>query len=329
MKFINSADIRKRMNEMGRSKDPFLFMISYDCKSGFVVPLDELAENDIYCHIRDMERGKICEDTSSKEVEPLKVNPVRWEIYKEALDKVRREINYGNSYLLNLTFSTPVETNLSLLEIYQNASALYKLCLPDRFVFYSPEPFVRIVNQKIYSYPMKGTIDASQEDAERILMSDQKELNEHHTIVDLIRNDLAIVSRDVRVDKFRYVETIKTPKGDILQTSSEISGHLSEDWNLHLGDIFFKLLPAGSITGAPKLKTVEIIEGSEPSPRGFYTGVMGIFDGTTVDSCVAIRFLERMPDGSLVYHSGGGITSMSDARSEYEELKTKIYVPIH
>ena len=110
--------------------------------------------------------------------------------------------------------------------------------------------------------------------------------------------------------------------------SSEIRGRLPEHYREELGTLFFKLLPAGSITGAPKQKTVEIIREAETYERGFYTGVMGYFDGQNLDSAVMIRFLEQTDDG-LVYKSGGGITFRSDARSEYEEMVKKIYVPIY
>ena len=94
-------------------------------------------------------------------------------------------------------------------------------------------------------------------------------------------------------------------------------------------DLFFRLLPAGSITGAPKKKTMEIIAEAETYERGFYTGVMGYFDGNSLDSAVMIRFLEQQADGSLIFKSGGGITSQSDLTSEYNEMKQKVYVPIY
>ena len=86
------------------------------------------------------------------------------------------------------------------------------------------------------------------------------------------------------------------------------------------------MLPAGSVSGAPKRKTLEIIREAEGYHRGFYTGVMGLFDGKNIDSGVMIRFVEQTPQG-LVYKSGGGITSQSNCEEEYNELIDKIYVP--
>ena len=87
------------------------------------------------------------------------------------------------------------------------------------------------------------------------------------------------------------------------------------------------MLPAGSICGAPKSKTVSIIQEVELDPRGYYTGIFGYFDGENLDSAVNIRYLEKK-DGQLLYRSGGGITFLSGLESEYKELIEKIYVPV-
>ena len=89
-----------------------------------------------------------------------------------------------------------------------------------------------------------------------------------------------------------------------------------------------KLLPAGSISGAPKKKTVEILKDIENEPRGFYTGVFGIFDGENLESAVMIRFIEQQGE-KLYFRSGGGITSMSNPEEEYKEALQKIYVPVY
>nr|MCU0397530.1 chorismate-binding protein [Cyclobacteriaceae bacterium] len=96
----------------------------------------------------------------------------------------------------------------------------------------------------------------------------------------------------------------------------------------HLGDIMVSLLPAGSICGAPKPKTIEIIQQAEEEERGYYTGVIGYFDGTNLDSGVMIRFIENV-DGQYYYRSGGGITTQSKMEAEYQETIHKIYVPVN
>ena len=254
--------------------------------------------------------------------------PPALEEYRIAFDVVKNNILAGNSYLTNLTCQVPVKTNLTLEAVFRYSEAKYKLWLKDTLVCFSPEIFVRIEEGKIKSFPMTGTIDASLPDACRLLMDDRKEAAEHATIVDLIRNDLSMVSEQVTVTRYRYCDCLETNKGPILQTSSEICGVLPEDYLSHIGDILFRLLPAGSITGAPKPKTMEIIAEAENYERGFYTGVMGYFDGRNLDSAVMIRFIEQ-ENGHLYFKAGGGITGKSVLESEYNEMKQKIYVPIY
>jgi para-aminobenzoate synthetase component 1 len=173
---------------------------------------------------------------------------------------------------------------------------------------------------------MKGTIDADIPGAKDILLNDEKEMAEHVTIVDLIRNDLSIYAHHVTVEKFRYVDTLETNRKKLLQVSSVISGKLPDDHHSMLGEIIFSLLPAGSVSGAPKQETLRIIRESEGMPRGYYTGIMGYFDGNDFDSAVMIRFIEQQ-NGRMIYRSGGGITFMSDPEKEYQELIDKVYVP--
>jgi para-aminobenzoate synthetase component 1 len=252
--------------------------------------------------------------------------PVSYERYKKAFRKVMNAIEMGDTFLLNLTFPTEIETDLRLKDIFIRSKAKYKLLYKDDFVIFSPEPFVRIRENDISSFPMKGTIDLAIEDAEKYLMESEKEKSEHNTIVDLIRNDLSIVSKKVRVKRFRYVEKIKTLDKELLQTSSEISGELPENWKKNIGNIIFSLLPAGSISGAPKKKTCEIIENAENYNRGYFTGIFGYFDGESLDSAVMIRFIEKQGE-KMFFKSGGGITSMSKAKEEYEEMIDKVYLP--
>ena len=252
--------------------------------------------------------------------------PTEPQVYTKAFEFVKGHIQRGDTYLLNLAFPSRLQTHSTLEDIYHQAVAPYKVYAQDAFVIFSPESFVQIRDGYIYAYPMKGTIEAHIPGAEKKLLENEKELWEHNTIVDLIRNDLSIVSEEVEIQRFRYVERIRTQGKDILQTSSEIRGKLPANWKEQLGEILLKLLPAGSISGAPKQKTVEIIEAAEITPRNYYTGIFGLFDGEQLDSAVSIRFVEKIAD-HLYYKSGGGITFMSKKEEEYQELIDKIYVP--
>jgi para-aminobenzoate synthetase component 1 len=258
----------------------------------------------------------------------LSYKPISKIVYKKAFDQVIDEQIKGNNYLLNLTFSTKISDTLSLTDIFYASNAKYKLLMDDKIVVFSPETFVKITDGEIYSYPMKGTIDASIPNAKDLLLADKKENQEHTTIVDLIRNDLSLVSKDVIVTKFKYIEEITTSNKTLLQMSSEIKGNLNENYNNKLGDIIYALLPAGSVTGAPKKKCVELINKIENHKRGYYSGIMGIFDGNNIDSAVMIRFIEKQQN-DYYYKSGGGIRIDSSIDKEYQELNDKIYLPIY
>ena len=371
-------EIIDKINQLANQDEPFLFVINYQGDKAFIRLLSDI--NPEECLFDFEGRGNLShawketlkEGTSEKETwkkvtseeeiseTTWQIEPPLYEDYERNFNIVKSNIMAGNSYLTNLTCRVPVSCNLSLEDIFHRAKGKYKLLLRRKrnltpFVCFSPETFVRIKGGRIYSYPMKGTLDASLPNAEKQLMEDRKEAAEHATIVDLIRNDLSRVAEDVRVDKYRYIDVLHTNKGDILQTSSEISGRLPEDYPHHLGEILDAQLPAGSITGAPKDKTMQIIQEAEGYDRGFYTGIMGIYDQGELNSAVMIRFIEeetspvdfetdgeknfkakegkasegKEPKASrkLYFKAGGGITSKSNCRREYEEVIQKIYLP--
>gem|GEM_PF-78041 len=301
-------------------------MIDFEMKKPIIYTLDELPVSIKY-NLNGVSNHKREEvEESEFKFDP---KPMSKEDYTNAYHIVQDHLQYGNTFLLNLAFPTEVETDLSLSEIYARSEAKYKLHVEDELVVFSPETFIKIKDNHIYSYPMKGTIDADAMGADLYILNDKKETAEHCTIVDLIRNDLSMVAKEVRVTKFRYIDTIKTNVKKLHQVSSEIRGKLTDDYHSRLGDILFTLLPAGSVSGAPKPKTLEIIKEAELQDRGYYTGVFGVYDGKSLDSGVMIRFIEKTEEGKLQYRSGGGITAMSDLDSEYQELIDKIYVPTH
>ena len=307
------------MNDFGKKQIPFYFIIDFDFSKAFV-----FAENEINSD-KVMFSFNLSGKKPNKKNEFLFVPP-SFSDFKKPFKKVQNEINAGNTYLLNLTFSSQINGDLNLKDIFETASAPYKLFLKDAFTVFSPETFVKIKNGKIYSYPMKGTIDADIPDAENIILEDEKEIAEHYTIVDLIRNDLNQVAEKVKVERFRYIDKLYTNHKNLLQVSSAISGELPEKYTEQIGTILSKLLPAGSISGAPKKKTIEIIKETETHQRNFYTGIAGFFNGKNLDSFVMIRFIEKQGN-EFVYKSGGGITAFSKVKSEYQELIDKVYIP--
>ena len=314
------------MDELSQQKVPFFFIIDFLVDKVEIFRENELLEKGLLIDFQIFSNTKKQEALYKKT--EWKSYPETLESFKKGFDHVQNNIRLGNSYLTNYTRKTRIETNLSLEEIFHHSQAKYKVLYKDFFVFFSPETFVKIIDDKILTYPMKGTIDASVENAAEVLKNDKKEKAEHYTVVDLLRNDLSMIADDVKVDKFQFIDFLKTRQKDLFAMSSEISGNIKSEYKGKIGSIMQKLLPAGSILGAPKPKTLEIILEAEGFDRDFYTGVCGWFDGENLDSCVMIRFIEKEGD-QLYFKSGGGITHMSKLEDEYEEMKNKIYVPIH
>ncbi|MFA6128006.1 MAG: aminodeoxychorismate synthase component I [Bacteroidales bacterium] len=312
------------LNRYGTNREPFLFIIDFEEIYPLVYPLSAVPKT-----LRFTLPGYPDPINSNVVGSVFRLNsqPVSYLGYLTAFEQVLHHLRQGDSYLVNLTFPTPIKTDLSLEEIYELSEAPYKLLMENQFVVFSPEPFIRINGGMISSYPMKGTIDASLPEAEKRVLEDRKESAEHTTIVDLIRNDLSKVADCVQVKRYRYIDHIRTLDKEILQVSSEIRGLLPDGFFRHLGNILDALLPAGSISGAPKKRTLEIIREAESGPRGYYTGIFGVFDGQNLDSAVMIRFIEQTESG-MQYRSGGGITHLSDPVAEYQEMVQKVYLQI-
>lgn len=343
----SSQTVINAINSCARKKKPFLFIIDFDCKYPIVRLLDDIDPNEILFDFKGFTNLSNLPANECKSPFYFRKFPIPYPEYKLKFDRVKKDLLNGNSYLLNLTYPTPIETNLSLKEIFMRSNAPFKL-LYNRiirhknssiressslnnggsFVVFSPESFVTIRNGIINSFPMKGTINASIPHAESIIMDDKKELAEHSTIVDLIRNDLSMVAHHVKLKRFRYVERIKTNHSALLQVSSEITGKVKKEYLNNYGKLLSLLLPAGSISGAPKRKTLEIIKKTEGYKRGYYTGVFGYSDGKNLESAVMIRYVENN-DKKLFFKSGGGITVYSNPESEYQELIDKVYVPFN
>jgi para-aminobenzoate synthetase component 1 len=317
----------EKINKLAKQKTPFFLFVDFLVQHPVLLTIEELVNQDIRIVFPTFSNSNKVIGKQSIRVEK---NPLSFEDYKSKFEIVKRNLQYGNSFLTNLTCETPISCASSLKELYDCSIAKYKIGFKDEWLCFSPETFIKIEDYKISAYPMKGTIDGSINNAEEILLTDEKEIAEHYTIVDLIRNDLSRVSKNVEVKRFRYIDKIVSSDKTLLQVSSHIEGVLPSNYLDDLGTLLFSLLPAGSISGAPKIKTLEIIQEAEQYDRGFYTGTAFYFDGINIDSCVLIRFIEQKkttPRQQLVYKSGGGITMYSDPQKEYQELIDKIYVP--
>ena len=325
MNKLDKHDARAKINELSAQSKPFVFFVDFDQEN--VIISEHPTEDDIYfdfsghSNIAEIDHGYPVDFYFEK-------YPIQYSEYEAAFDRVMMHLKRGDSYLVNLAFPTLIKTNLTLKDLFYQSVAKFKAYIPGQFAFFSPERFIDIIGDQVTTYPMKGTIDADIPNAEEIILNDSKELAEHSTVVDLLRNDLSQICDQVRVSRFRYIDEIVSNNKKLLQVSSEITGKLQVGLSGYLGGILFKMLPAGSITGAPKRKTVDIIKSIEASPRQYYTGVCGHYDGTNLRSGVMIRMIQLDDQNNMYYYSGGGITAQSNPQSEYQELIDKVYVPI-
>lgn len=316
-------DFISKINELSVAGKPFFFLVDFEKKNPRIWEPHQWGPSEVLFQVNHHSNA---DKKKQEEKVVWTTEPLSKKIYDHGYQKVFRHLQKGDSYLVNLTYPTPIAGLPPLEDLFHQAQAPYKLWLKDKLLSYSPECFIKIKGAKIITYPMKGTVPADLPGAKEQILGNKKELWEHSTIVDLLRNDLSQFARGVKVNRFRYVDRIETQGKSLLQVSSEIEGTLSPQWKSQLGELLWDLLPAGSVSGAPKPKTLSIIKEVELRPRGYYTGVFGYFDGENLDSAVAIRYIEQQ-NNDFFYWSGGGITAYSTMEEEYQELNDKIYVP--
>ena len=251
--------------------------------------------------------------------------------YRVRIRRIQQYIEAGDTYQVNFTdrVSLPIavrpdEAFAALLKQQPVAYSAFLHVAGHHILSLSPELFFRIEQDRITTRPMKGTMPRgldSEEDAAAAvrLRHDEKNRAEHLMIVDLLRNDLGRICTmgSVDVDDIFSVERYAT----LLQMTSTVSGTLRAGLSFY--DIFRALFPGGSITGAPKIRTMQIIRELERSPRGIYTGAIGfIAPDRTSEFNVAIRTLV-LKDGQAHMGVGGGIVADSDAGEEYRECRLK------
>lgn len=317
--------LTERINFHAGKGDAFVFAINYDCTEGFFL-LDPMEQTEVFWEMDGIGNARKF-SFNGPHGSRFQAHPMSEECYASMFDTIQRHLHRGDTFLANLTGMTPVETDYSLEEIFLRSTSRFRILYPGKFVCFSPEIFVDIsADGTIRTHPMKGTISGLVEDAANKILSNYKEYAEHCTIVDFMRSELSRIARNVHVKRFRYIDTLVSSKGPVLQVSSEIRGSLEEGWRNRLGGLLLQILPAGSISGAPKQATLQAIHEAENHDRGFYTGIFGYFDGQALRTCVLIRFIEQREE-SLFFHSGGGITINSDCQEEYRELWDKVYVP--
>ncbi len=252
--------------------------------------------------------------------------------YSNAIKLIKEEIACGNTYEVNYTYDFEVPYNGDDFELFETLlnkqKTLYNFYLKNKYdtvLSFSPELFFTLKNNHITTKPMKGTIRRGKdltEDAEMIdyLKNDEKNRAENVMIVDLLRNDLGKIAKTgtVKVTKLFDIETHKT----LHQMTSQIEADLKD--NTTLFDIFKAIFPCGSITGAPKISTMKVIEKVEKNARNIYCGAIGMISPVETIFSVPIRILQKSKnDKNFKYRVGGAIVWDSDIQTEWEETLTK------
>ncbi len=251
--------------------------------------------------------------------------------YCEMVKKAKRYIYEGDIFQIVLSNRIDAETEGSLFDTYR----VLRRTNPSPYMFYfssddieiagaSPETLVRLEGDKLNTFPLAGTRPRGatpEEDLalEKELLADEKERAEHNMLVDLGRNDIGKISKigTVNVEKYMEIERFS----HVMHIGSTVSGIIRDDRDAL--DAIDSILPAGTLSGAPKLRACELICELEENKRGIYGGAIGYIDFTgNLDTCIAIR-LAFSKNGKVFVRSGAGIVADSVPKKEYEECLNK------
>ena len=253
------------------------------------------------------------------------------EEYCKLVEKTKEYIVDGDIFqaVISRQFSSPYEG--SLINPYRvlrttNPSPymVYMKIDDDEIMSTSPETLVRLENGRLTTFPVagsrpRGLTEEEDQELEADLLSDEKELSEHNMLVDLGRNDLGRISRFDSVEVTKYMMIHKYSK--IMHICSQVEGDIKDDCDAL--SAIESVLPAGTLSGAPKIRACEIIEELESEERGVYGGALGYLDFTgNMDSCIAIR-MEGKKEGRDYVQAGGGIVADSIPENEYQESANK------
>ncbi|WP_196593749.1 anthranilate synthase component I [Pectinatus sottacetonis] len=284
--------------------------------------IDELA--DLVLH------GKICREKSGRLMSPFKSELSEME-YETLVRKTKEYIKEGDIFQAVPSNRREAAFTGSLLNAYR----MLRTTNPSPYMFYfsgreieltgaSPETLVKLKDGRLSTFPIAGTMPRGKtldEDKklEEKLSHDEKELAEHNMLVDLGRNDLGKVSEfgTVKVTDFHKIERFS----HVMHIASTVTGHIRKDKDAL--DAIEATLPAGTLSGAPKVRAVEILHELEKSMRGIYGGAIGYIDFTgNMDVCIGIR-MAVAHDNKVYVRSGGGIVYDSVPRNEYMETQNK------
>lgn len=256
---------------------------------------------------------------------------VREKEYCNIVEKTKEYIRDGDIFQAVISRKFTCKYDGSLINAYRvlrtiNPSPymVYMNIDDDEIISTSPETLVRLQNGRLYTFPVAGSRPRGKTDEEdialeRSLLSDEKELSEHNMLVDLGRNDLGRISKYDSVEVTKYMVIHRYSK--IMHICSQVESNIRDDCDAM--DAIESVLPAGTLSGAPKIRACEIIEEQEALPRDIYGGALGYMDFTgNLDTCIAIRMAYKKGENVYV-QAGGGIVADSVPKNEYEESANK------
>ncbi len=253
------------------------------------------------------------------------------ERYCDMVERAKHHIREGDIFQIVLSNRLEAPFEGSLLNTYRVLRTLN----PSPYMFYfsssdmevagaSPETLVKLENGVLHTFPLAGTRPRGKTEAEDLaleadLLADPKELAEHNMLVDLGRNDIGKISRfgTVEVEKYHCIERFS----HVMHIGSTVRGEIREDCDAL--DAVDAILPAGTLSGAPKIRACQLINDLENNKRGIYGGAIGYIDFTgNLDTCIAIRIAYKK-NGKVFVRSGAGIVADSVPETEYQECINK------
>ena len=300
------------------------------------IAVDNLTENYKKACDELKEISELIVNGRSHKSEPLKlkseIKPLFTKVeYCSMVEKAKKYIYDGDIFQVVLSNRLEAEAEGSLFDTYR----ILRTENPSPYMFYfssddveiagaSPETLVRLDNGVLHTYPLAGTRPRGKSENEDLalkydLLSDEKELAEHNMLVDLGRNDIGRISKIGTVEVDKYMEVQYFSK--VMHIGSSVKGELADDKDAL--DAVDSILPAGTLSGAPKLRACEIINELENNKRGIYGGAIGYLDFSgNLDVCIAIRLAVKK-NGKLFIRSGAGIVADSVPEKEYQECINK------
>lgn len=253
------------------------------------------------------------------------------EQYCGMVEKAKHYIHEGDIFQVVLSNRLEADYEGSLLDTYR----VLRTTNPSPYMFYfssddmeiagaSPETLVKLQDGTLHTFPLAGTrprgrTEEEDQALERELLADEKELSEHNMLVDLGRNDIGKISEfgSVKVEKYMSIERFS----HVMHIGSTVAGTIREGFDAV--DAVDAILPAGTLSGAPKIRACEIINELEDNKRGIYGGAIGYLDFTgNLDTCIAIRIAYKK-NGKVFVRSGAGIVADSVPQKEYQECINK------